>query len=336
MRRFLLLLLLAIPTVLISWIGFRRTTVPKIAGINLVAPPDPIGKAALQPLVSTNASWLSVIPYGFLRPGESIVTYNYQRQWWGESVIGASKTIQMAHELGYKVMLKPHIWVINQGWAGDFEPQSKEQWQKWEASYEDYILTFANVADSLNVELYCIGTEFRKTAVKRPEYWRGLIKKVRASYEGEITYAANWDNYENIMFWNDLDFIGIDAYFPICQDKTPSLSAIKHGWDSVSQSIKKISVQYDKPILFTEYGYKSVDYAADGHWQYDQDTLQTNYVAQANAYQGLYESVWDKTWFRGGFLWKWHLQSPRRKKYLSKEFTPQDKPALEIIKKYYK
>ncbi|MEM6523213.1 MAG: hypothetical protein AAGF85_00385 [Bacteroidota bacterium] len=335
MRKLVWLLLCLIPLILISWISFKSNSVPKIAGINLVAPPNPVGREAFHSLRSTNANWLSVIPYGFLRPNESIVRYNYQRQWWGEGLLGASKTIQMAHDLGYKVMLKPHVWVINQGWAGDFEPRSEEHWQKWEKSYEDYIMAFAKVSDSLNVELFCIGTEFRKTVIKRPEYWRSLIKKVRTHYKGKITYAANWDNFENITFWSDLDFIGIDAYFPLCQDKTPSPSSIGLGWDSVSQQIERVSKRYNKPILFTEYGYKSIDYAADGHWKYDHDTLRVNYIAQANAYEALYETVWDKAWFRGGFLWKWHLQSSQRKG-LAKEFTPQDKPVLRVIQKYYK
>ncbi|MEM1408547.1 MAG: hypothetical protein AAGG59_17315, partial [Bacteroidota bacterium] len=196
-QRVILLLLLVTTLALISW---RNLSISeddlKISGINLVAPPKPIGQAEFIPLTSTNANWLSVIPYGFLRPQESIVTYNYDNQWWGEGVVGASKTIQIAHELGYKVMLKPHVWVIGQGWAGDFEPTSEAHWKTWQDSYQEYILTFAEIAEAMDVALFCIGTEFRKTVVKRPEYWRRLIRQVKSIYKGKITYAANWDNYE--------------------------------------------------------------------------------------------------------------------------------------------
>lgn len=335
-RKIVLLLLVASPLALISWSNFSGNSKTKISGINLVAPPDPVGKAEFASLASTNAEWLAVIPYGFLRPQESIVTFDHNRQWWGEGVTGSLKTIQIAQELGYKVMLKPHIWVLGQGWAGDFEPTSEGHWIKWENSYSDYILTFAQVADSMNVGLFCIGTEFRKTVVKRPQYWRKLISQVKSIYKGKITYAANWDNYQNVTFWDDLDFIGVDAYFPICQDKTPRQSTVTAGWKSVSENIERISSKYERPVIFTEYGYRSIDYTADGHWKYGHDTLGINFDAQANAYEGLYNAVWDESWFKGGFLWKWHLQTPRRKEELSKEFTPQDKPVMDVIKKYYK
>ncbi|MEM9390705.1 MAG: hypothetical protein AAGA02_09530 [Bacteroidota bacterium] len=336
-QRVILLLLLVTTLALISWrnLSISEDDV-KISGINLVAPPKPIGQAEFIPLASTNANWLSVIPYGFLRPQESIVTYNYDNQWWGEGVVGASKTIQIAHELGYKVMLKPHVWVIGQGWAGDFEPTSEAHWKTWQDSYQEYILTFAEIAEAKDVALFCIGTEFRKTVVKRPEYWRRLIRQVKSIYKGKITYAANWDNYENVNFWDDLDFIGIDAYFPVCTDQTPSKVSVLAGWQGINRNIKSVSQKFDKPVLFTEYGYRSVDYAADGHWKYDRDTLNINYDAQINAYAGMFEAVWRQPWFKGGFLWKWHLQTPRRKERLLKEFTPQNKPAMDVIRNYYK
>ncbi|MEM9857624.1 MAG: hypothetical protein AAF843_09715 [Bacteroidota bacterium] len=321
---------------LISWHGFHHEgSSNKILGINTVAPPNSIGKEAFKSLQATGATWLSVIPYSFLKPKEAKVTFDHDGQWWGEGITGASKTVQMAQELGYKVMLKPHIWIIDQGWAGDYEPQSEEQWQKWENSYTNYILTYARIADSLNVSLFCVGTEFRKTVVKKPAYWRSLIKQVREVYQGKVTYAANWDNYERVTFWDDLDFIGIDAYFPVSSEKTPSLTSIAKGWDQHALGMENLSKKYAKPIIFTEYGYRSIDYTADGHWKYNRDTLETNYQAQTNAYQGLYSAIWDKTWFRGGFLWKWHLQVPWRKDRLIKEFTPQNKPVIKVIQKQY-
>ncbi len=336
MRRPLLWLLILLTTGLLS--GKKRTVKDssKIDGINLVAPRNPIKKDAFLSLEETNAKWVSVIPYGFVRPDQGVVVYSFDRQWWGEGVVGAVKTIKMAQELGYKVMLKPHVWVTGQGWAGDFDLETEATWKKWEDSYQKYIEQFARIADSLNVELFCVGTEFRNPAVKRPEYWRQLIYQVRKTYKGAITYAANWDNYEKISFWDDLDFIGIDAYFPVCSQKTPSKESVSDGWKQITNSIEKVSDEFNKSVIFTEYGYRSVDFAADGHWKYNRDTLNVNNEAQTNAYRGMYQAVWEQPWFEGGFLWKWHLESPRRPDRLLKEFTPQNKPAIEVIKERYK
>ncbi|MEM6723389.1 MAG: hypothetical protein AAF598_05080, partial [Bacteroidota bacterium] len=45
--------------------------------------------------------------------------------------------------------------------------------------------------------------------------WRTIIRSARQHYTGELTLAANFDNYREISFWDELDFIGINAYFPL-------------------------------------------------------------------------------------------------------------------------
>ncbi|TRX60877.1 hypothetical protein FNH22_07485 [Fulvivirga sp. M361] len=318
-----------------SWNTTKEKTGEKINGANLVAPPKPMDKEALIPLKSIHADWISVIPYAFINPNEPTVRFDFSDQWWGESIKGSSKMIEMAKEQGFNVMLKPHVWVRGQGWAGDFQPQNEQDWKNWQKSYERYILTFAKIAESHDVPLLCVGTEFRKTTVQHPEYWQQLIRKVKNIYQGKITYAANWDNYKNITFWDDLDYIGIDAYFPLSEKKTPTVYELTSSWERIAHELQEYSARHSKPILFTEYGYESIDYTADGHWKHDKDTLSVNYTAQMNAYEGLYNAIWDETWFKGGFFWKWHLTTPYRPERLTRTFTPQNKPTMDVIKKWY-
>jgi hypothetical protein len=46
-----------------------------------------------------------------------------------------------------------------------------------------------------------------------------------------LTYAANWDKYDQVSFWDELDFIGIQAYFPLTDQTNPSAEEIKKGWN---------------------------------------------------------------------------------------------------------
>ena len=91
-------------------------------------------------------------------------------------------------------MIKPHIWVAGQGWPGDYTLTDEAEWKIWEESYEEYIMAFVEIADSLEVDMICIGTEHRICAKNRPQYWKQLIKKIREKFHGKLTYAANWDN----------------------------------------------------------------------------------------------------------------------------------------------
>ncbi len=307
----------------------------KITGVSFVAPPQRILQKEMEPILDINAGWVAVIPYAFSKAGEPEVNYDYPRQWWGERREGTIETIKYAKTLGLKVMVKPHIWVLGQGWAGDYELSSDQDWQRWEHSFETYILDYAKVADSMKVELFCMGTEYRKAVVQRPAFWTALIGKIRQRYHGKLTYAANWDNFHRVDFWEKLDYIGIDAYFPLSSSATPKTETLVHQWDSVKQVLKEFSEQRGKPVLFTEYGYRSMDHTADGHWMYNVQELSANPQGQHNAYEALYQVFWEEHWFLGGFLWKWHAKHNQVGGIKGKRYTPQNKPAAEVIKKWY-
>ncbi|QSE96368.1 glycoside hydrolase family 113 [Fulvivirga lutea] len=315
-------------------ISFKSNTPEKINGVSLVAPRNKVGKEVYEPINRIAANWVAVIPYSFTKRTDPKVQFQYNGQWWGESVTGTIQTITHANEMNLNVMLKPHTWVLGEGWAGDFDLNSEDEWKVWESSYRDYILTFAKVADSLNVPLFCIGTEYRKAVVKRPAFWKELIREVRDVYSGKLTYAANWDNYQNVSFWQDLDYIGVDAYFPLNDAKTPTIEQLESSWAPIINELESFSKKWNKQILFTEFGYKSTDYTADGHWKYDGKELGTNQLAQANAYESAF-GLWKQNWFGGGFLWKWHTNHESVGGPDCKEFTPQNKKAEEVIRKFY-
>lgn len=335
-RLFIVVLIISAFVAIGLTVFVSNDTSSRIDGVSLVAPPNPIDAFNLKSVELANAGWVAVIPYAFSRPNTPDVNFNYERQWWGEKPEGATKTIQMAQSLNLKVMLKPHVWVRGQGWAGDFDLDTEEDWQHWEKNYSKYILSFAEIAEDLNVELFCIGTELRIAAKERPEYWSKLIREIRSIYHGKITYAANWDNYQNIQFWDELDYIGIDAYFPLSDAQSPTVKEIKEGWQNPLDEIEHFNTSFNKPVLFTEFGFQSIDYNASGHWKYKQDTLNVNLDAQAHAYEGTYLALEERKWFAGGFLWKWHTWHDKYGGPACKRFTPQNKPAQHVIARWYK
>lgn len=316
-----------------SHIATSIPSVEKMAGFCLEMPPDSIPPNSMEGIVDYGGKWVALIPYSIIRKGKAKVEYFHNGMWWGESLSGTADCIRMANNSGLKTMLKPHVWVIGQGWPGNFNLSSEKEWLTWEASYREYIVEFAQVAEDEKVDLFCIGTEFRIAVVKREKFWRQLIQDVREIYKGEITYASNWDNYEKVKFWDDLDYIGTDGYFPLSKEKEPELKKLLDGWKKQGQILKAFSEKWKKKIIFTEYGFRSIEYP-DAVVENGEANLKPNMNNQKTAYRAFFQTIWGEDWFLGGFLWKWKFkENPGGEN--DAQWTPQNKPAAKLIQKYY-
>ena len=224
------------------------------------------------------------------------------------------------------------------GRAGDFKLEKEQDWKRWEQHYTQYIMEYARLARSTGAEMLCIGTEYRQAVKLRPEFWRELIRQVRAIYPGKLTYAANWDEYKSVKCWDQLDFIGIDAYFPISESTMPTVAELQDAWKQEMNQIASFARQHGKPVLFTEYGYRSVDKTAGKQWELPdswESKAPVNLPAQTNAYEALFLTFWHQPWFAGGFVWKWYAHHTEAGGASNNDYTPQRKPAEQVIRSYY-
>ncbi|MFY0625678.1 MAG: hypothetical protein JXR07_05260 [Reichenbachiella sp.] len=303
----------------------------KIHGVCTVAPKYQVIDEYFDPIININANWIAVVPYAFCDPKNPLVIFNHPRQWQGEKPNGIIKTIQLAKQRGLKVLIKPHLWVKGQGWAGDLIFDSNKELLTWQKSYKEYLLKYSHIADSMDVEMISIGTELKKLIVKDEPFWVDLICDIRNIYNGDLTYSANWDNYENVSIWDQLDYVGIDAYFPVNEKQSPSVEEVKKSFRPVKEKLSRFSEVTEKPILFTEFGFRSIDHCANGHWIGDYENGGINLECQQNAYQGLFLSFWNEQWFAGGFIWKWFFKNNEAGGPSNDKFTPQNKSAIGII-----
>ena len=235
----------------------ERTTL--ISGINMEAPPNPVDSSCFTNMHRIGAKWVSIIPFAFSRQGQTIVRYNEGRQWWGEREEGIIACIELAHKSNMKVMLKPQIWIGGGVYTGHFVCETDSTWREWENNYLKYILHNATIAKNSKADLFCIGTELDASVKQRPQFWNALIDSVKKIYKGEITYAANWGSFKEFTSWDKLNYIGIDAYFPLSKTATPTVEELIAGWEPHYLDIKAFTELKKKPILFTEYGYRSID-----------------------------------------------------------------------------
>ena len=243
--------------------------------------------------------------------------------------------IEKAHEYGMSVMLKPHIDLkSHQGSCrSDIGFQKEEDWQAWFNNYEKFITHYAKIAEKENVEFFCVGTELSFAAQKTDAWKDQIIPAVRKAFSGQLTYAANWDEYNKVNFWESLDYAGIDAYFPLSNKTDPSLEELKAGWTKWIADIQAWHGKTQKPVIFTECGYPSADTAAMKPWE-EAVSGSANTKIQANCYRATFETVWDKPWFFGIYWWAWNTYTGSGGP-TNRGFTPQNKLALNYIKNWY-
>lgn len=311
-------------------------SVNKINGISFVASREKAVQEHVDAFLKIHADHAAVMPFGFIKDLSSPeIIFDTERQWYGETSVGAQQYIELLRANKVRVMLKPQIWIWRGEFTGGLKMETEEDWKILEASYDDFMLSYAKLAQETKAEILCIGTELEQFVKNRPEYWEELIVKIRKVYKGKLTYASNWDEYKRVPFWRSLDYIGIDAYFPLSDAKTPTVEELKEGWKPWKESIAALAKNTSRPVLFTEFGYRSMNYTAKKPWLVDRNEEAVNLEGQVNAKKAIFEEFWTEDWFAGGFVWKWFINHEKAGGGSDNRFTPQNKPAEEIIKLFY-
>ena len=136
------------------------------------------------------------------------------------------------------------------------------------------------------------------------------------------------------------NIIGIQAYFPLVTNEYPSVQQISKGWKKYLPTLKAFHKKYDRKILFTELGYKSTADSAIKPWQWIEhssiDSSSISMETQANCYKAFFKTVWKKRWFAGVHIWQLRGSPSRNNEQTILDFTPQGKPAENVIAKGFK
>jgi Glycoside Hydrolase Family 113 len=303
----------------------------------------------LEALDAVGVNWIVQTPFGWQDRHDSpeIRLVTSGRVLWGETDEGLKVTTALARERGIHTLLKPHVW-LRRGegkWRSDVAMEDDDAWQAWFASYETFILHYARLAEELGIEALAVGTELRETVRQRPQEWRRLIREVRAVYGGRLTYAANWyREFEEIPFWQNLDFIGVQGYFPLTDKpledgEGPTVEELRAGWKAPLEQLRALHRRTGLPVVFTEVGYKSTADAAVEPWRWAPrgapGATPVDLETQQRCYEAFFEEVWKEPWVAGAYFWKWFPHHSRAGGPEDADFTPQNKPAEKVLARWY-
>lgn len=242
--------------------------------------------------------------------------------------------LDSARERGLSVMLIPHLayWGSKFSWRGEIDFATAEEWERFFADYKSWIVEMATIAEAHGAAIFCVGLEYTH-AQKHEARWRDIIAAVRNVYHGQITYGANWSDYEQVKFWDAVDYIGLLAYFPLTKARNPTTEQIAAGWEKRCGELARFSQQNGgKQLLFVEVGYNTNAKAAAEPWSFE--TGGENAVAiQERCIDAALALTANRPWLAGMFLWKWFPEVPMHEE---EDFRIQTPAIKALIAKHWR
>jgi len=302
----------------------------------------PEAAAALDQLAATSIDTVVIVPTWYMESATSseIIALPQKTSTFSELAV----VLEEARARGFRTVLKPHVDPLDEIWRGLIEPEDLDAWF---ANYERLAVEMAVLANEAGCDMFVFATEFQSlSGAANLERWRRVIAAVRSRYGGAIAYAANWDGYADVGFWDLVDVVGVDAYFPLSDAADPATEEILAAWlgdgsDGEAGWMGELLDWYgqafpagDKRLVFTEVGYVASDFALRRPWEYEEDCFAAsggrafNAELQARAYAAVMRAT---TGIDGIFWWHWEPYPVTDDDGVCR-YTPQGKPAELLLR----
>ena len=153
--------------------------------------------------------------------------------------------------------------------------------------------------------------------------WRELIAAVRRIYPGPGLRGQLRREFESVRFWDALDYIGLDNYYPLPADLAT---------DEIAARIETVQRRHGKPVLFTEAGFSTYELAHEKPWE-DRPGGAYSPEAQARYVEALLRGFYGKPWLHGIFWWKVGAGGVVDPRDDSHQLL--GKPAMDVVRRFY-
>jgi hypothetical protein len=284
---------------------------------------------AMRDLKGLGVNWITIHPYAAIRGDGTVGGGGMGRMYRSPSWL--TRPIEEAHRLGLKIMIKPHIayWGSPFSWRGEISFQTDAQWRRFFETYEGWITFVARL--TRDADAFVVGTELDRT-VHREEEWRRIIHAVRRNTTAPLTYSAGWDRFEQVSFWDALDAIGVQAYFPLVEhERLPTQRELDGAWAELVGRLERYGAAHGRDVIFGELGYNHSSLAAVRPWDYAQGGEHAGEI-QRRCLVAALKAIEASDAIAGAFLWKWFPggESRHRRNFLKST------PAMrEIISEFW-
>ena len=188
-----------------------------------------------------------------------------------------------------RVILMPIVLLDNPvggEWRGTIHPDS---WNDWWDSYRDMMQVFSSIAEVHHADMLVVGSELVSTEANT-EQWTKTINLVRSNFKGKLTYSSNWDHYEAVTFWDQLDMVGMNSYWKMGDNRDVTIEQVKGNWKKIQADLLPFLSKVQKPLMFLEVGWFSQANAAHEPWDYTKAGEPLDLDLQKKLYEAFFQS----------------------------------------------
>ncbi len=300
---------------------------------------------ALDELAALGCNWVSVTPFGRQWSLESTdIRMDFEAPFAAnrENIV---RFIAQAHARGLKVLLIPHLWLDMPGWRGEIGEKDRngnprafthDEWTRWFRSYTRFVTEWARAAERGGADMFSVGVEQKSSSGTRGE-WFDVIDAVRRVYHGPLTYSANWDEADKVLFWDRLDVAGIQAFYPLATHEGATLTELRAAAVRRADELARWAVREQRPVMFAEYGYKAIVDTTLRPWEWPDGmtNVHVSGLAQAEAYRALLEAFVARPWFVGGYVWRYYANPMDSSQEEPWGFSPRGREGEEVLRELY-
>ena len=297
----------------------------------------PVAAELLDELVRLGANAISITPFGRIWSLTSTEILMDFEMPYEENRAAVRAMIAQAKARGLHVLVIPHLWVETPGWRGEMEPAGADGWARYQASYRAFVVAWARDAQAAGADAFSIGVECKSWSGRFGAYWSSLIAELRQTFDGELTYSANWDEVEDVVFWDQLDLIGVNAFFPLAHEHGASDAAYRAGAEAAIGSLDALARVLDKPVLLVEIGYTTRRDAAVEPWLWPDDMRDVivDEHEQARALAALAGAAAQSERVRGFFVWRYYANLDDVSQEAAWGFSPHAKLAEGVVSEIF-
>lgn len=299
---------------------------------------SPLGVNSQKRLYSLGINWVC------------LAVANYQQNYYSTHIHSdymrtptdwdIAVAVERAHNNNIHVCLKPMVntedgvWRARIGFPDLHIGNMDYYWDLWFTSYRNFILHYAELAQELNCEMFCIGCEMIGTE-HREKDWLNLINEIRRVYSGKIVYNANHDREDAERWFDELDYIGTSAYYPVGVNGI-NYEAMAGEWQKIKWRLDAIAESRKKQYIFMETGCRSATNSSTEPWDFSDKFNEFNEHEQTLYYSTLMNVFKDSPNFAGIFWWDWPTILPAHDKTNDLTYSIYNKEAERVLRTIYK